>query len=687
MSEVKIDLTNGNDVYEHARNLPWTNIYGLNGDDHIKVHRNGGLVGGRGNDTLESSTENGWGGNVGYWNSPNPVHVDLAEGYALDGWGTRDKLIGIMEVSNSGRSGDVILGDSHNNHFGVNGFWQPGSALIDGRDGFDIAKMWGRKFDDFDFWVSADGRSFSLELNNFKVNFRNIEILEFNGNEVQTKLVVADLIDSSSVGDELLIGSESHGWKPSDFGSGQTLSYSFMLSQPVYAAGQGLTGFVPANEAYKKAVRDILTQLSQEINVRFIELDERSSQVGQLRFGTSQQAATKGVAFVPGTVSDARAGDVFMDVESTLTMSAGQEGFQTLLHEVGHALGLSHPLMTADASDRPTLLPKWNNPVYTVMTNDPSLTGLWQSGFGLFDLQALRHLYGAASTQVRQSDDLIAIHDSHGQMIFKLNDSGGYDTLDLSALSFGSMIDLNPGASSSVGFNLKGLASQDNLVIAPETWIEKIIGTPFDDALKGNKLDNAFHPTSGNDLIDGRGGLDHVYLKATRAEYEVYISEWTDKWTVASLGGELGSNTLSNIERIHFEDGSIALDLNSNAGTVAKILGAVFGKSFVSNKDFVGIGLYYIDVLKFNPQDLTGLAISSRLGISPSSREVVNLLYTNVVGQVPDDLAARDFVQLLDSGAFQIKDLGWMAASTVLNEININLMGLFDTGLAYQAFD
>lgn len=47
-----IQLTNGNDKYEHAQGQNWSNIYGLDGDDDLKVNRNGALIGGKGNDKL-----------------------------------------------------------------------------------------------------------------------------------------------------------------------------------------------------------------------------------------------------------------------------------------------------------------------------------------------------------------------------------------------------------------------------------------------------------------------------------------------------------------------------------------------------------------------------------------------------------------------------------------------------------
>ena len=52
---------------------------------------------------------------------------------------------------------------------------------------------------------------------------------------------------------------------------------------------------------------------------------------------------------------------------------------------------------------------------------------------------------------------------------------------------------------------------------------------------------------------------------------------------------------LQYVQRLNFTDKSIAYDSTGNAGTVAKVLGAVFGKSSLANKSYVGIGLSLVD--------------------------------------------------------------------------------------------
>jgi hypothetical protein len=79
---------------------------------------------------------------------------------------------------------------------------------------------------------------------------------------------------------------------------------------------------------------------------------------------------------------------------------------------------------------------------------------------------------------------------------------------------------------------------------------------------------------------------------------------------VRDNAGTAGVDTLVDVERVAFLDRSVALDLQGNAGITAKILGAVFGKSFLTNKEFVGIGLDLLDS-GVRYEDLVGLAVQT----------------------------------------------------------------------------
>ncbi len=183
----------------------------------------------------------------------------------------------------------------------------------------------------------------------------------------------------------------------------------------------------------------------------------------------------------------------------------------------------------------------------------------------------------------------------------------------------------------------------------------------------------------GDDTLSGNENTDTVLYNSSSADY-VNHKNPDGTWTI---NGVEGTDTLSNIERVNFSDISLALDLEGNAGITAKTLGVVFGKESVSNKTFTGIGLSLLDG-GMSTEVLMQLAIDAALGTNATNHTaVVDLLYGNVVGFAPSLADEAHFVELLDSGVHTVASIGIMAADTVLNEVNVNLVGLSKTGLEY----
>lgn len=220
---------------------------------------------------------------------------------------------------------------------------------------------------------------------------------------------------------------------------------------------------------------------------------------------------------------------------------------------------------------------------------------------------------------------------------------------------------------------LKGTNSADMLTLSSGN--EQAYGYAGNDQITG---------LSGDDFIDGGDGLDTAIWKGKIDQYK--IATTSKGWTVQSLLTDEGTDQLQNIERLKFQDASLALDLNANAGKVANVLGSVFGKSAIANKEYVGLGLHFVDDLNYSYADLMQLAISARLGANPTNSQVVDLLYTNVVGAAPDVATRKSFTDLLDNHTFTLASLGILAAETNLNKTNINLVGLAQTGLKYLPF-
>lgn len=557
-----ITLTNGNDtlVLENTGDNQWFTVFALDGDDDITIRTPTVNVNpGKGNDRIANESGQPWAG-VAYWDSPNAIHVDLLTGVAKDGWGTTDTLVNIQHVHTSGRNGDVVLGSNTNDYLWLHGFWQEGTSLIDGRAGHDTVSLHA-PLSSYQIEVSADAKEIKLTKNGYTATLLNIETLNTWDGEalVTTNYQAIDLIDRAKVGPAVLLAATPHSWA-SQPGQAVTLTFSFMTAQPSYVAIEsGGIGFISPDDNYKQAVRTILQKLQSETGLTFTEVSDSASSYGQLRFGANQQFETKGYAYLPGSVSDDRQGDVWMDKDSLLRLLPGQEGWQALLHEIAHALGLSHPRLVSANNTGPVLLSEWNNNAYTLMSSVNASPGLWQSWYAPFDIQALQALYGASATSTPAQNNHYRLNNADGQFLQTLTDLGGTDTIDASGLSVGALLDLRPGKFISAGIDSTGVASWNNIFIGDSTLIERVYDTRFDDVIWGNALDNHIYWSAGNDVIDGQAGTDTVVVNAKRSQFDLAYSDYAQQFVLSDLQGQLGSVSLSNIEKVIFQDTVITL--------------------------------------------------------------------------------------------------------------------------------
>ena len=477
----------------------------------------------------------------------------------------------------------------------------------------------------------------------------------------------------------------------------RTVTYSFALTQG-YLSGAGyeeerdeLTPFTPAEIA---ATRKIFTYMGSILPINFVEVEENTlanSPVGEIRMANNKQSSA-GYAFSPSASDTKLRGDIFLSNSYIKeSFAAGTYEYDTLIHEIAHAIGLKHP-GNYNAGSAPSTEPgnylanSEDSKMLSVVSYAEHEDFLQRIDFAPYDLLALKYLYGLKPQNL--GDNTYAWTDSIGGQLQTLVDDGGRDTIDLKNITQATVLDLREGYSSDVGTwsyeEITNLPSQKNLQIAFGTLIEVVLGSNKADKITGNASNNLFEGRGGNDVLDGGDGRDTAVWPGALSQYK--LSNTQNAYTVEATTGTEGKDQILNIERLKFQDQSLALDMAGNAGLTAKVLAAVFGKAALANKQYVGIGLYYLDELSFSYSNLLQLAISASLGANPSHEQVVNLLYTNVIGQAPDTATSKIYTDLLDNQTYTVAGLAVLAADTEYNKANVNLVGLAQTGLAYLPF-
>jgi len=210
--------------------------------------------------------------------------------------------------------------------------------------------------------------------------------------------------------------------------------------------------------------------------------------------------------------------------------------------------------------------------------------------------------------------------------------------------------------------------------------VDTFIGTSGNDVLVGTLGKDILQGGAGNDSLDGGASVDVAVFSGAHGNYLITSNGSTVQ--VNDQSGTDGNDTLQNIERLNFSDTSVAIDISGAAGSVAKTIGAVFGVAQLSNKTYIGQALKSLDT-GTSYEQLLVQALNTALGPNPTSAQIVDLVYFNVIGVAPPAGAKTYYMNLLDSGAFSLGKLAAIAADTGYNAAHINLVGLAQTGLEF----
>ena len=339
--------------------------------------------------------------------------------------------------------------------------------------------------------------------------------------------------------------------------SAKNLTYSFLSTQP---AGQAMNGFQAMTAAQKTAVRSAFAYYSKLINVTFTE--DTGDGTGDINFGTNDQTLTNSAGYAtPPNASATKDKDYLFLANNTPSnndagMQEGGYGWTTVLHEIGHTLGLKHPgnyNAGGGGSPGPFLAAAEDDHQHTIMSYKDNIMsrGVNATTAMVYDVSALQYLYGANKNASTAANGTFSFTGSQNylQTLWSAN---GNDTIDLSQVTRSSNVDLNAGAYSSINITapLAGstfYSGNKNVGIAYGSNINQVTLSATDGVAETVTLNHAY-ATGGFDTIASLDATDDKInlktsffgkLTAKNIEFGTAATKSTSKIVVNAATGDV----------------------------------------------------------------------------------------------------------------------------------------------------
>lgn len=270
-----------------------------------------------------------------------------------------------------------------------------------------------------------------------------------------------------------------------------------------------------------------------------------------------------------------------------------------------------------------------------------------------------------------------------GDMVRSISQySNGFDLDVFSTFDFyyGFIVDaavLTGPIASDVVWTLTG-----DIGVSPYSYVTDLANSAVfsgDDVIVGNNFNNTLEGWRGNDHINGLNGTDTVVFFGFYSEYAIARSG-----AAIDTSGPDGMDALLNVERLQFDDYTLAYDTNGTAGQAYRLYQAAFDRM----PDIVGLGNHIkgMDLgtsLKTVAQNfLNSSEFASRYG-QVDNAGFVTKLYNNVLHRDPEAAGFAFHMKTMSSGSVDRAQLLINFSESAENQAA--LIGVIENGMLFQA--